>query len=79
MSAGMQDEVETTKEYLDLYEKGVEVKIRRAGTEGEAEGDEESQVERVTVSDSEFAIPAGYKKTELRTFVYGQMGGMDDK
>ncbi len=79
MTAGMQDEVETSKEYLDLYEKGVEVKIRRAGTEGDGEGEEESQVERVTVADSEFAVPAGYKKIELRTFVYGQMGGMDDK
>ena len=79
MSVSMQDELETSKEYLDLYEKGVEVKVRRPGADDEQGGDEESRVERVSVPDSEFAVPDGYKEIDLRTFVYGQMGGMDDE
>lgn len=79
MSMSMQDEVETSKEYLDLYEKGIEVKARRAGADEEGQTEEESTIERVTVSDSEFAIPSGYKEIDLRVFVYGQMGGMDDE
>ena len=78
-SMSLKDDVETSKEYLDLYEKGIEVKARRAGAEGEGETGHEAHVERVRVADSEFAVPAGYTKMELRAFVSAQMGGMDDK
>ena len=78
-SMSSQDDVEVSKEYLDLYQKGIEVKARRAGAEAEEETAEESRVERVILAESEFAIPPGYTKMELRVFVYGQMGGMGDE
>jgi len=78
-SMAMKDDVESTKEYLDLYEKGVEVKARRAGSGDEEDSGQEAQVERVTLTDSEFAIPAGYSTMALREFVRSQMGGMEQE
>lgn len=74
-SMAMKDDVESTKEYLDLYEKGIEVKARRAGSGGEEGSGQEASVERVTVTDAEFAVPAGYSVMDLRVFVRSQMGG----
>jgi len=78
-SMAMRDEVESAKEYLDLYEKGIEVKARRAGAGGEEDSDQEAQVERVTVSDAEFVVPPGYSSMELREFVRSQMGGAEQE
>jgi hypothetical protein len=78
-SMSMKDEVESSEEYLDLYAKGIEVRVRRADSAEEEPPETGTKIDRVTVADSEFAIPAGYSKMELREFVYGQMGGMDDQ
>jgi hypothetical protein len=76
-SMALKDPVESSKEYMNLYEMGIEVKARKAGSEAKEEPGKEAIVERVAAAEAEFAVPPGYMNMDLRTFVYGQMGGMD--